>query len=217
MPDLQSVFDDTGVAPAAREYVKARGITSIAVMALLAKDDTTFLSNFVAKYISGITIDGTEHKFVGSVEEQEVMEATLLAARQLSAALYRDFMAQTIATPAAPPSAAPPAAAAAALSSKVPLTLPPGVWAAQVSRYNSIQLGGVDRKFKTELLVGAERVLARIHHEHTSSHMYTPVLLGEIITARAYTGDGIVNKLANSSTGRKQFSVEEGLFTETDS
>ena len=190
MPDLASVFDDAGVSPEAREYIKARGITSIAVMALLAKDDATFQTTFVQKFITGIKIDGTDHKFNGTAEEQEVMEATLLAARQLSAALYRDFMAQTVPPPPLPFAAA-AAAVPAAQSSKVPLLLPPGVWAAQVSRYNSIQLGGVDRKFKTELLVGAERALARIHHEHTSSHMYTPV--------------------------RKQFSVEEGLFTETDS
>ena len=58
------------------------------------------------------------------------------------------------------------------------------------------QLNGVDRLFPSEILLGAEAVLARLLHEHTSSKHYTPLKLGEVLQARAYTASGQVNTMA---------------------
>jgi hypothetical protein len=99
---------------------------------------------------------------------------------------------------------------------KVPTQLPPGVWTAQVQRYNNIPAGGHDRSFPCNMLVGAEKVLARVHHEHVTSKNYTPLALGEIISQRAYTADGDINKMANTSNSKKAWTMEDGTFTEAE-
>ena len=49
--------------------------------------------------------------------------------------------------------------------------------------------------FPQKLLIGAEQVLARIWWENTESFDYTPIGLGELLRARAFTADGQVNTL----------------------
>ena len=48
----------------------------------------------------------------------------------------------------------------------IPKDLPSGVYSKLVEDYNSITLDGVRRVFPEKLLLGAEKVLARMYHEH---------------------------------------------------
>ena len=69
-------------------------------------------------------------------------------------------------------------------------------WAQCVESYNAKLLDGKRRKFPTNMLVGAEEVLARLCHEHTKSKLYTPLGLGEILSRRTFTPDKAMNPLA---------------------
>ncbi|OLQ06495.1 Glycine cleavage system H protein, mitochondrial [Symbiodinium microadriaticum] len=62
--------------------------------------------------------------------------------------------------------------------------------------YNAKLLDGKPRQFPTRRLAGADAVLSRIYHEHTVSKAYTPLLLGEILSARTWTSADELNKLA---------------------
>ena len=62
--------------------------------------------------------------------------------------------------------------------------------------YNAKLLDGRRRKFPTDMLVGAEEVLARLYHERTKSKLYTPLGLGDILSRRTFTPDKAMNPLA---------------------
>ena len=57
-------------------------------------------------------------------------------------------------------------------------------------------VAGEPRDFPTNLLLGAEEVLARMYFEHTKSKEYTAVGLGEILQRRTFTAAMEVNPLA---------------------
>ena len=59
-------------------------------------------------------------------------------------------------------------------------------WAQCVEAYNAKLLR---RQFFTDMVVGAEEVLARLYHEHTKSKLYTPLGLGEILSRRTFAPD----------------------------
>ena len=61
----------------------------------------------------------------------------------------------------------------------IPKALPSGVYSKLVEDYNSITLDGVRRAFPEKLLLGAEKVLARMYHEHHTSKLYTATPLGD--------------------------------------
>ena len=148
LPDLNSVLNEAGVGQQAKAYIAARGITSTAVLATLSKDSDAYVDKFVTKFIQGLTINGSEVKFVGTDEEREVMEATLIVARDISVAHHKAYISAAVhqATAAMVASAAVVTSAApTTVSTKVPVQLPAGVWTALVHRYNSVQTGGRDR------------------------------------------------------------------------
>ncbi|CAE7884155.1 POLA2, partial [Symbiodinium sp. KB8] len=107
----------------------------------------------------------------------------------------------------------PPAAAAATGPAPMMLSLPSppagpppksfDAWGPLVQAYNAKLLDGKPRQFPTRRLAGADAVLSRIYHEHTVSKAYTPLLLGEILSARTWTSADELNKLA---AGGKEFS-----------
>ena len=93
------------------------------------------------------------------------------------------------------PSAAPPGAVVPALpGDRPPKTFPE--WGPLVKRYNEVTVAGEPRDFPTNLLLGAEEVLARMYFEHTKSKEYTAVGLGEILQRRTFTAAMEVNPLA---------------------
>ena len=61
---------------------------------------------------------------------------------------------------------------------KVPKTLAPGRWTQLINAYQSQQIGGMDRIFPVQELLGTEPVLARILHEHEVSQAVQPSLAG---------------------------------------
>ncbi len=89
----------------------------------------------------------------------------------------------------------------------MPKTLPAGIWTKAIQNYESQQIGGCDRTFPTNELLGAESVLARIHHEVTVSKLFTPVQLGEILQKRTFQASGEPNVLAKKESKSTTFTV----------
>ena len=54
--------------------------------------------------------------------------------------------------------------------------------------------------------MGAEKVLARMYHEHHTSKMYTATSLGEIMSQRVWTSFNTIN------TNRKRNTTEKRLI-----
>ena len=105
------------------------------------------------------------------------------------------YQARLAATTSSPPStpATPTATSASTDKDNVPKTLPQGVYAQLIKDYNNITLDGEKRTFPEKILLGADKVLARMYHEHHTSKRYTAVTLGEIMSQRVFTSLGTVN------------------------
>ena len=195
--DLEQILQEAGATQAFTDYFVACRILTPDVVALLSPDADHFTTIFVDAFVNRVTISGSE--FQTDIQEHAT-RAILLhirsrcleyrAARQAKAAACLLPSTQQL-QPQQQQQVPPPTT-----SSAVPKTLQPGVWNQQISRYNKIQLNGVDRDFPCLQLLGAEQVLARLLHEHTCSKQYTPLKLGEILQARAYTSAGQVNWMA---------------------
>ncbi|CAJ1377672.1 unnamed protein product [Effrenium voratum] len=123
------------------------------------------------------------------------------------------------ATAAAASSGSAPAASPAA-DDRVPKQLPANVWSS-LNDYQSQQIGGFDRVFPVNELLGAERIVARVCHEHVVSENYGPIHLGEIVAARTFSASGEPNPLAKKDraattltvTGDKLVSAPEELWS----
>ena len=75
---------------------------------------------------------------------------------------------------------------------------------------------GSNRVFPTQELVGAEAVLARIHHELTVSKLFTPVGLGEILQRRTFQASGEPNVLAKKEAKPTTFTVSNDQLVATE-
>ena len=99
-----------------------------------------------------------------------------------------------------PPSSQTPAVSLTSATTdppKAPKQRPKGYWAKRIKEYEPAQIEGRSRSFPVHLLVGAEETLARMVYENESSRLFSPVKLGEIISARNFTPSRQVNPWAN--------------------
>ena len=168
-------------------------------MALIAKDVEQFTTQVIHPFINGTRIDGTDFK----AEDGQHGVVTAIMTHLFVEAL-RQWAAASLAPtpqPAAPPASAAPGTATtttASIPDRPPRTFP--AWNQQVNIYEERRLDGKRRVFPAHELLGAEEVLARMWFEHTTSKMYTPVTLGEIVSRRTWTAARTLNPLALSRT-----------------
>ena len=73
----------------------------------------------------------------------------------------------------------------------------PTKWKALVKAFNDQTVNGTPRKFPEKLLLGADEVLIRMDNE-SGTRMFTPVMLGEILSTRIYTSYETMNKSSRS-------------------
>ena len=84
---------------------------------------------------------------------------------------------------------------------KVPKTWPKGVYQQLLTDYKTST--GNTKTFPEKILIGAEKIIVRMWHEHTTSKNYQAVGLGEIITNRTFTATGAVNSTAKHDKSDK--------------
>ena len=209
---IDELADEAGAGPDIRKYLHSRGIATVPTLALTAKTEEELEKVLLAPLFSGWS-DGTVNIKIGT-SEQPIAKAIVTHMW----ALARQFRNKTMtAAPAVPTpligSGTSPtlttAASGSGAESKVPKTLPPGTWNSMVKHYQSIQLEGRDRTFPVTELIGAEAILARMHHELTVSGQFTPVMLGEILQKRSFNAAGEVNPLQKSPKKSSMLTFDE--------
>ena len=74
-------------------------------------------------------------------------------------------------------------------------------------------MGGRNRVFPVQEVMGAEQVLARLHWEHETSKLYTPIQLGELLQLRTFLPSGEINPLSKKErTGSTLVISDNKLF-----
>ena len=183
---LASILQDDGVPSEGQLYLAAKGITAIAHMAYVAKDEAELIDRVTKPFEDGVIFNTVTYQLTG---DAHVWHASILAA-------WEDCMSER-----RPPAMTPQPVAAVAVQNtqssvpdKVPSCLKSGVWRIQIDLYE--QSFTPNRVFPTEKLIGAEAVLARVLFENQVSKLYTPIKLGELLQARSFTATGNVNPVA---------------------
>ena len=204
-----SILDNNGVPPSAKLYIAAKGVHSVSVFALLAKNDADFKTYMIDPFVNGVTIQGIDYK---CFEDPNIVEAYMTAAweecqhsRKEQAVQQQLALQNTLSTSPGPQQMSLPTTQQqqqTITSTRTPKELSPGTWAAQIKKYEDVTLDNVKRIFPSQLLIGAEEVLARMLHERTVTTCYTPVKLGEIISNRSLRKDGKVNEYAVTKQDR---------------
>ena len=204
---LEDIADEAAAGKELRRYFEARGIKAVATLALIAASEDDFNKMLVEPLLAGwklpegdvIRLPPDEHPIA-----KAIMTHMWMLAKQ---SWQSSIMAATPAT--VPSTSAPLAGSTSSATEKVPKTLPAGAWQTLVRAYNTTQLHGRDRSFPVEELLGAECVLARMHHEHNVSKSYTPIGLGEIVQRRSFTAAGEVNPLVKNVKKSTSLSLDD--------
>ena len=172
---FDEILEEAGVEEEGRTFLKARGITSVAIMGYVCASEQEVHDKLGMQFVNGVTLGTTTYKLQG---QQDVWLAVLKYVWSRCKQTVTLTLAPTttnVTTNNTSPSTS--------NTTKPPTNLPLGVWAQQIHKYQEITLHGQDRVFPVKMLVGAEKILARMWHEHTQTKMYTPTHLGEIVQA----------------------------------
>lgn len=191
---LADIAREAAAGDAVNEYLDARGIKTPATLALLSRDEENLDLTLIQPLLQGWPrADGTA--ITVSEQDKPIAKAVLLhmwmMAKQAWEASQQAILPKTTPTPGTSSTVA-----TAPAEDKVPKALAPGRWTSMVQDYQSQQIGGQDRVFPVQELLGTETVIARVLHEHETSKNYTPVLLGELISIRTFQANGEPNPLA---------------------
>ena len=190
--DLNLAAQKAGVdlnADRVMAYLKAIKVQTCSTIAVYFKD-VNAVQTTIQKLTAGITVRGTEYKL--GTDDPDAIAASWIVLYEIVKAKYQASITAAAPTPTPTPT---PMAAASSTTDKdtIPKTLPAGVYNQLVKDYNDVTLNGEKREFPEKVLLGADKVLARTHHEHTVSKHYTAVTLGEIMSQRVFTALGTVN------------------------
>ena len=152
--------------------------------------EARFRATVIDPLVAGYVDAATNAEFKVAAGDQPSITAILLH-------MYLEARSQWDVWSAARAAALCPTAVPAASAATGPAGPPPksfDAWGPLVQAYNAKLLDGKPRQSRR--LAGADAVLSRIYHEHTVSKAYTPLLLGEILSARTWTSADELNKLA---------------------
>ncbi|CAE7666505.1 rlmN1 [Symbiodinium sp. CCMP2592] len=168
--------------------------TSGRTLAALAPDDSKFREIFVDPLLSGFKFTGGTLQV--SEPDKPIAAAVMLYMRQLA-------IKEQSTAPSAPAGATrlagtptPKSPSATPSDDKVPRTLPPGVWADKIKRYEAITINGRSRSFPQKALLGDEASLAKLWHQLMVSRAFSPLPLGELMSRRSFDATGGVNALS---------------------
>ena len=183
--ELRQMAESVGLDKTIIEYLQSRRAISVGLLGAMA-------SNFAEvdqdPLVAGYDHEGKHHQ----VETTEV--PVVKAGLRYLWKLCNDKVHGT--TPAqSSQQTATPATTSAPQPKQVPKEIPPSELAKLIDHYENQKVDGRCRVFNQRMLLGAERVVARVWHEiQTRSH--TPLLLHEILCLRHYDAAGNTNMLA---------------------
>ena len=186
---LGDILDSAALNDEEKAYFAARGFVSVRHLIRSVADEPDYIASIVQPFIDGVTIDGTEHK--STRPEAKTCRTSLLVAFDLAHDAVNNAGAPPLANAAVAPATAPVAQVSSATQ------LSPKDWESGISKWSSQWTP--PGKFEINELIGGEKVLARAKFEITNSKLYTPILLTEIVAARAFKPDGSFNEGRRSS------------------
>ena len=204
---LQEILTNSGLEATAAKTLESLHIRHVATVAALEKTAQPFVNIVLPKYMAALT-DPKPAEAVAAAIWQVVWEECT----QERSARVAQAMA-SLPTGHSPPAvgASNTGATPSTAASKPPTTLAPGVWQQRITLYENFYTP--KRSFPERLLIGAEKTLARMVHEHEESKMYSLINLGEIMQTRHFNAMGDVNQQATKETQRT-LTLEGGEITE---
>ena len=206
--DLTAAATEAGIdltTDPVMKYLRAIKIITSSAISVYFQDDAA-VTDLVKKLEGKVTYKGNDYDLGG-----EDVNAVIAQWKVLYGEARAKYQARLAASTSSPPSTPTTTMAASASTDKdnVPKTLPQGVYAQLIKDYNNITLDGEKRNFPEKILLGADKVLARMYHEHHTSKHYTAVTLGEIMSQRVFTSLGTVN------ANRKKDDLDKRLIVDS--
>ena len=208
--DLLKHLQEAGIRP---DHAIVGYLTHIGLISDIAfvefKPDTVELAGWCDKFKAEITFGDNK---IGPIDgdQLDVMKASLIATHKS----ITKKLGST--TPAGPPPTGPTVPSVITLKDsegKTPKALPPGIYADLVEAYNKVTINGQRRTFPEKLLLGAEKIIARMWHEHVKSKCYTGVKLGELLQHRHFTATGSVNNRVTDKTNETVLTIDADTKT----
>ena len=182
---LANVIAENFVTQEAADYLEARGLKTCKLIYGSALNEEAFDTKVIQPFLQEGGFEDAAKKAHKNTGDAVFVGAALMC-------VYRD--ARDAAAP--PPQALMPLlptypTPVQQRPATTPTTLEAGDWKKRVEAFESFWTPR--RKFPNNLLVGADKVLARMVHEFSTTRNFTPVELGEIIHIHHFTATGQVN------------------------
>ena len=193
--DLLQLAEEAGVESVVLDYLRARKALSKGILGAMAQNWDEVDQLLVKPLVDGHTHEGVTYKVTEA-------EATLAKAQiRYLWKVSHDQLANP--TPASTTPGAPAPSASGQTSSKQPpKELPPEVFRELLAKYEDQMIDGAKREFPQRMLLGCERIIARIWWEMTH-RMHTPIQLHELLATRVFDAAGNPNPLARESESKQ--------------
>ena len=206
-PGLKKTLTDSGIPDDCPllDYLDWAGIRTKNSLAMFF-DETDKIDPWIHRFANKTTF-GSPAKEIHYPEEDRrkgLLACFIAAWTECSDDLAQSRAAKLPTTSPAAPSI-PPSTTPSTTDDKIPKTWPKGVYQQLLTDYKNQN----STPFPERLLLGAEKVLVRMWHEHTTSKNYQAVGLGEIITIRTFTATGSVNNNAKKDRSDKTLTIGE--------
>ena len=208
--DLLKHLQEAGIRP---DHAIVSYLTHIGLISDIAfvefKPDTVELAGWCDKFKVEITFGDNK---IGPIDgdQLDAMKASLIATHKSITKKLGSTM------PTGPPPTGPTLPSVITLKDsedKAPKALPPGIYADLVEAYNRVTINGQRRTFPEKLLLGAEKIIARMWHQHVKSKCYTGVKLGELLQHRHFTATGSVNNRVTDKTNETVLTIDADTKT----
>lgn len=161
LPTIDDLASDAAAGQSVRDYLSDRGVATVATLALLAKDEAT-LERVLIQPLQSSWRRSDGATITIAANEQPIVAAILTHMWQAATAAWERHLQQSKAAVTASPGTTSTSTAStpSPADDKAPKTLAPGRWTSLLRDYQSQQVGGLDRIFPTQELLGAEPILA---------------------------------------------------------
>ena len=207
--DLLKHLQEAGIRPdhAIVGYLTLGLISDIAFVEF--KPDTVELAGWCDKFKAEITFGDNK---IGPIDgdQLDVLKASLIATHK---SITKKLGSTLPAGPTTTGTTVPSVITLKDPEDKAPKVLPPGIYADLVEAYNKVTINGQRRTFPEKLLLGAEKIIARMWHEHVKSKCYTGVKLGELLQHRHFTATGSVNNRVTDKTNETVLTIDADTKT----
>ncbi len=183
------------------DYLDWAGIRTKNSLAMFFADADK-ITEWTEKFQNEITFGTPEKKIhFPESDRRKGLQACFIAAWHICRDDFDAARHSKLPTPTPLPLTPTPVTTPSSADDKIPKTWPKGVYQQLLTDYKTSTDN--TKTFPEKILIGAEKIIVRMWHEHTTSKNYQAVGLGEIITNRTFTATGAVNSTAKRDKSDK--------------